>query len=206
MKDVSLLHPELQVIVRKFLSECSKAGLKVAITQTWRNRAEQEALYAKGRTAPGSIVTRCKYPQSPHCWGVAFDFCRNDGKGAYYDTDGFFAKVGAIGKRCGLFWGGDFKSFVDKPHLELEKFLPNSSIKTLQAKYSTPKKFKVSWAESEDEEMQKTKVEYRLPNGKTFTDNEAVNLNGSVKGSVRSLLEALGYKVAWNSNKITISK
>jgi peptidoglycan L-alanyl-D-glutamate endopeptidase CwlK len=146
MRDVNLLHPELQVIVKKFLDACTKANLKVAITQTWRTEAEQEALYAKGRTDKTSkIVTNCKYPQSPHCWGVAFDFCRNDGKGAYYDSDGFFKKVGTIGKKCGLFWGGDFKSFVDKPHLELEKYLPNSSVKILQTKYSTPDKFKSSW-------------------------------------------------------------
>ena len=145
-RGIEKLHPEAQVLAKKLVEECKKAGLNIAITETWRTKTEQDALYAKGRTDKTSkIVTNCKYPQSPHCWGVAFDFCRNDGKGAYYDADGFFSKVGAIGKRLGLFWGGDFKRFKDKPHLELKKYLLNNSVKTLQAKYGTPEKFKDSW-------------------------------------------------------------
>ena len=37
----------------------------------------------------------------------------------YYDKDGFFSKVGAIGKSIGLEWGGDWKTPVDKPHFQL---------------------------------------------------------------------------------------
>lgn len=146
-RDVGLLHPELQEICDTFVAECRKQGLIVGISQTWRTKAEQDELYSQGRTKPGSIVTNCKYPYSPHNWGVAFDIYRNDGKGAYNDSDGWFARCGAVGKRLGLFWGGDFRSFMDKPHFELAKYLPQNSCKTLIAKYGTPEKFRSTWEE-----------------------------------------------------------
>ena len=161
-RDKTLLHPELLQIVQEFEKRCKAAGLNVLITETYRTKAEQDALYAKGRTAPGNIVTNCRYPNSPHCWGVAFDFCRNVRGREYDDSDGFFKKCGEIGKSLGLFWGGDFKSFVDKPHLELAKYLPNNSVKTLIKYYGTPDNWAKNWVEvsntptaesEEDEEM-----------------------------------------------------
>jgi peptidoglycan L-alanyl-D-glutamate endopeptidase CwlK len=146
-RDKTLLHPELLQIVREFEIRCKAAGLNVLVTETYRTKAEQDALYAKGRTMPGNIVTNCRYPNSPHCWGVAFDFCRNVRGREYDDSDGFFKKCGEIGKSLGLFWGGDFKSFVDKPHLELAKYLPNNSVKTLIRYYGTPDNWAKNWVE-----------------------------------------------------------
>ena len=151
-RDKTLLHPRLQEIVKEFEKRCKAAGLNVLVTETYRSKAEQDALYAQGRTKPGNIVTNAKYPLSPHCWGVAFDFCRNVRGREYDDSDGFFKRCGEIGKSLGLFWGGDFRSFVDKPHLELAKYLPNNSVKTLQKQYGTPENFIKSWKET-DEEM-----------------------------------------------------
>lgn len=146
-RDKTKLHPELQEIVKEFEGKCKAAGLNVLVTETFRSKSEQDALYAKGRTAPGNIVTNCRYPNSPHCWGVAFDFCRNVRGREYDDSDGFFKKCGEIGKSLGLFWGGDFKSFVDKPHLELAKYLPNNSVKTLIRYYGTPDNWAKNWVE-----------------------------------------------------------
>lgn len=153
MRGVDKLHPELQKCVEKFLNECKKQGLNVLITETLRTQAEQEALYAQGRTQPGKIVTNCRGYQSPHCWGVAFDFCRNKKGWEYDNTDGFFNKVGRIAEKLldnteyDLFWGGDFKTFVDRPHVEMKKYLPNNSTKTLINKYGTPEKFMETWKE-----------------------------------------------------------
>lgn len=205
MRGVIYLHPELQEIVEKFLADCLRAGLKVSITDTFRTKEEQVALYAKGRTTSGSIVTNCQYPNSPHNWGVAFDFCRNDGTGAYNDSGGFFAKVGAIGKKHGLFWGGDFRSFVDKPHLELIKYLPNNSVKTLIAKYGTPENFKKTWAEQEDEDMQTQEIKIEVPGGAVLTVDGYI-VDGKSYAPLREVLEKLGFKVGWINGKITIAK
>lgn len=148
-RDVSLLHPRLIIIIDKLKADCEKAGLPLLITATYRTAAEQNALYAQGRTAAGQIVTNARYPDSTHCWGVAFDFCRNVKGREYDDSDGFFERVAAIAKPYGLIWGGDWAKLRDKPHLEMTEF---SSVKTLKALYGTPEAFRASW-KGEDEDM-----------------------------------------------------
>lgn len=157
MRGIDKLHPELQVCVNKFLEECKSKGLNVCITETLRTQEEQEALYAQGRTKPGKIVTNCRGFQSPHCWGVAFDFCRNV-KGKEYDnSDKFFNYVGEIAKTIfdnteyDLFWGGDFKTFVDKPHIEMKKYLPNNSTVWLIDHFGTPEEFMATWYDMKEE-------------------------------------------------------
>lgn len=147
MRGIEHLHPIVQIKARELQALCDSKGLKLLITETFRTTAEQDALYAQGRTSPGKIVTNCKGNgyQSPHQWGVAFDFCKNI-KGQEYSDAAFFKTVGQLAKSIGLFWGGDFKSFVDTPHLELAtEFLPNNSTATLKSKYGTPEKFKSTW-------------------------------------------------------------
>lgn len=155
-RDITLLHPELQELIPRFLAECQRQGLNVLIAETWRTKVEQDSLYAQGRSKPGKIVTNCQYPESPHCWGVAFDFCRNERGKEYDNSDKFFNRVGAIGKTMGLFWGGDFKSFVDMPHFEMAKFMPGNSVATLKRTYGTPENFKKTWG---DEVVDEIKIE-----------------------------------------------
>ena len=157
MRGIDKLHPELQVCVDKFLEECKSRGLNVCITETLRTQEEQEALYAQGRTTSGKIVTNCRGFESPHCWGVAFDFCRNV-KGREYDnSDKFFDYVGEIAKTIfdnteyDLFWGGDFKTFVDKPHIEMKKYLPNNSTVWLIDHFGTPEEFMATWHDMKEE-------------------------------------------------------
>ena len=144
-RDISLLHPELREICRRFLAECAAQGLKAAVADGFRIKAEQDALYAQGRTAPGSIVTNARYPMSAHNWGLAFDIYRNDGKGAYNNSDGWFERCGRVGKAMGLFWGGDFASISDRPHFELKALLPGNSVSQLVRKYGTPEEFMKTW-------------------------------------------------------------
>lgn len=142
-RDITKLHPKLQSKIKELQSLCEKNGLKIGISECVRTKAEQDELYAKGRTAKGSIVTNVKYPNSMHCWGVAFDIYRNDGKGAYNDADGFFSKVGKLGKSIGLEWGGEWKSIVDKPHFQLADW--GSTPSKLIKQYGTPDKFFKTW-------------------------------------------------------------
>ena len=157
-REISKLHPELIPICNEFIKRCKAAGLNVLVTDTFRSKAEQTDLYSQGRTTKGNIVTNCQYPDSPHNWGVAFDFCRNV-KGREYDnSDRFFERCGAIGKQLGLTWGGDWKKFVDKPHLELKKFMPNSSCSWLKSTYGTPEKFISTWEEDDMTEAEVKKI------------------------------------------------
>lgn len=156
MRDITLCHPRLQVLAAKLVEECSKQGLKIAIGETYRTIAEQDALYAQGRTTPGNIVTSAQGStySSYHQWGTAFDFFRNDGQGAYKDTDGFFSKVGAIGVGLGLEWGGNWKSPVDKPHFQLPDW--GSSTSGIKRVYANPEEFKKTWTAAEIPEEKKS--------------------------------------------------
>jgi peptidoglycan L-alanyl-D-glutamate endopeptidase CwlK len=116
-KRIASLHPPFQALARSFLAECEKAGHRLRVTYGLRSMSEQAALYAQGRTAPGKIVTNAKPGQSPHNYGAAIDVVFLNGKGGV-DWNGPWAAIGAIGEKLGLVWGGNFKSFVDRPHFE----------------------------------------------------------------------------------------
>lgn len=145
-RDQTKLHPILQYKIKQFIALCEEQGLKVGIGECVRTVAEQDAQYAKGRTDKSSgIVTNCKGStySSPHQWGIAFDFYRNDGKGAYNTSGQFFEKVGELAKTLGLEWGGDWKSFVDRPHIQLPYW--GSTTSKLKSLYGTPSKFDDTW-------------------------------------------------------------
>lgn len=100
----------------RFVSLLKIVGTTLTVTSTYRTFAEQDILYAQGRTSPGNIVTNAKGGQSFHNYGVAFDVAINRNGVLDYNITPFIAW---IGKFIGLEWGGDFANFVDKPHFQL---------------------------------------------------------------------------------------
>ncbi|MEM5014124.1 peptidoglycan-binding protein [Niallia taxi] len=106
--------------VLEIIEQAYKEDIYVLITDGYRSKAEQDALYAQGRTKPGKIVTNAKGGQSNHNFGIAVDFCLTNEKGtiANYTVNSDWRRVAAIAKSKGFEWGGDWKGFVDNPHLE----------------------------------------------------------------------------------------
>ncbi|MCL2260139.1 MAG: M15 family metallopeptidase [Fibromonadales bacterium] len=145
MIDLSRLHPEVRIKAEVLQKLCRENRLEILITDTWRTSEEQEVLYAKGRTTPGRIVTNTSYPDNPHCWGVAFDFCRNVVGREYDNSDYFFEKVGTLGKSIGLLWGGDFKLFRDMMHFEHPQFCVENGVNNLIKAWGTPDVFRRGW-------------------------------------------------------------
>ncbi len=143
--DRKKLHPWLDHKLGLLLKECAREGIYLIITEGFRTVAQQNALYAKGRTKPGKVVTNAKGSSysSQHMWGVAFDIAINDSKRLY--DDGLIGRVAKIAKseKVGLGWGGDWKSFRDTPHFYLKKW--GSGTGELKATYGTPAKFKKTW-------------------------------------------------------------
>lgn len=147
MRDITVLHPQLQIKIAQLKAECARQGLKIGIGECYRTVAEQDKLYAQGRTTPGKKVTNAKGSSysSMHQWYVAFDFFRNDGKQAFDNKDKFFNKVGKIGKSLGLTWGGnDFINLTDLPHFQLKDW--GNTPKKLKKQYGTPEKFRKTWS------------------------------------------------------------
>lgn len=98
-----------------FVVLCKNNGIPIRVTSGFRSFAEQDKLYAQGRTELGNIVTNAKGGQSLHNYGVAFDVCF-DSKTPYV---GDWAKIGKLGESIGLEWGGRWASFTDQPHFQL---------------------------------------------------------------------------------------
>lgn len=135
LKRISLLHPKVREEVIKIYDEICAALTGTAICRfayTLRTFAEQDALYAQGRTTEGKIVTNAKGGQSYHNYGLAVDIVLlvdKDKNGTFesaswetnvdFDGDGKsdWQEVVQIFKRYGWAWGGDWK-FTDAPHFE----------------------------------------------------------------------------------------
>jgi hypothetical protein len=127
-KLIAGLDPKFQPVVRQFVTNARAGGFMIRITQGRRTIAEQNDLYAQGRTKPGAIVTGAVGGSSPHNYGMAVDFAflTPEGKlsggkdGGYsWGNDRPWGEVAKYGKALGLEWGGDWRKFKDRPHLEM---------------------------------------------------------------------------------------
>ena len=117
-RDIDRLRADVAENCRTWLERCKEAGLAALVTGTVRDDEYQLYLYEQGRTRPGSIVTNGKVPTFHAAdVGLAFDFCQNI-KGEEYSDQAFFARAAAIAKEMGFSWGGDWKGFPDRPHLQ----------------------------------------------------------------------------------------
>jgi hypothetical protein len=105
------LTPDTQEQVARLLEHARGQGRTVRIDSTRRTCAEQAAEYAKGRTAPGSIVTQVQGCGSYHVLGRAVDLFVGSWDCADYEELGTFWE--SLGGR----WGGRF-SFRDCVHFE----------------------------------------------------------------------------------------
>jgi peptidoglycan L-alanyl-D-glutamate endopeptidase CwlK len=143
---ISKLHPNVRDEVRKIIEEINTKVLtgqaKVRLAQGTRTWAEQNELYAKGRTTPGPKVTNAKAGQSIHNYGLAVDFVLIiNGTQASWDTKKDFDKdqqsdwmeVVQVFKKYGWSWGGDWRTFKDMPHFE-KTF--GKSLRDLQTAYT----------------------------------------------------------------------
>ena len=128
LKIIATLDPKAQRSFKKFLTDAKKVAADygcdyVAISGN-RTYKEQDALYAKGRTKPGKIVTNARGGQSNHNFGIAADFgvfCN----GQYIDETNpklaskIHKDVAKDSLDYGIEWGGNWKSFKDEPHFEI---------------------------------------------------------------------------------------
>jgi len=133
-RDITKLHPFARMLAEELVRRCAKKGLIIKVTDCVRTKEEQDDCIKRGTSS-------CSYLYTYHAWGLAFDFCRNDGKGAYNEADNFFYRVGEIGQELGLEWGGIWKK-VDKPHFQFDGFTNNENEATIMVKkYGNPSKF-----------------------------------------------------------------
>lgn len=126
---IQLMHPKLRAEVAKIYDEICEAldgRAFCRFSQTLRTFAEQDAIYAQGRTTKGPIVSKAKAGLSCHNYGLAIDIVLIDGKSVSWDVKKDFdgdgksdwMEVVAVFKKYGWEWGGDWKKFPDLPHFQ----------------------------------------------------------------------------------------
>jgi hypothetical protein len=119
---IDTLHPNAQAWAEAHYAAINASGLLpssmvVKFISGHRTWAEQDELYAQGRTKPGDIVTNARGGQSNHNYGVAWDIGLFTGP-TYHGEHRLYRVLGAVGKGIGLNWGGDWRK-PDRPHYEV---------------------------------------------------------------------------------------
>jgi len=115
------LDKRFQEMVRLLLAQgqevIKKTGWVIFITDGFRTAEEQTALYAKGRTKPGKIVTNAQAGQSAHNYGLAVDIAFQKNGVLSYDPN-LYNLVYTVARKLGFTLGADWTGFSDKPHFE----------------------------------------------------------------------------------------
>ncbi|AQS83736.1 MAG: M15 family metallopeptidase [Acetobacter aceti] len=129
-RNIESLLPVAQIIARRMLATSRDLyPLVVKIISGTRTYAEQNALYAIGRTIDPQKkkVTNARGGESNHNFGIAWDVGIFEENGRYMDgskpNDSKAYQALATAAKAAipeLEWGGDWTSFVDPPHYQLK--------------------------------------------------------------------------------------
>ena len=117
-RDINSLNPMVAAKCLLFIQKCKDNKIDVIITSAYRSPAEQEKLYAVGRTLPGRKVTNVRGGYSLHQYRCAFDFVPIINGKAIWDNIELINKCGLLGESCGLEWSGRWKKFPERLHFQ----------------------------------------------------------------------------------------
>jgi LAS superfamily LD-carboxypeptidase LdcB len=109
------LKPEVAELAKQLIAVAKDSAINLVITDGYRSPQKQDSLYnARVSSLRGNRG-------GAHEKGLAFDVAvYKDGKIDWNDS-GAYKKVGEIGVKLGLTWGGSWKGFKDYFHFELKQ-------------------------------------------------------------------------------------
>ena len=111
------------MILAEVLAYCTKhcPEYKPAIVEGFRTTKRQKELYAQGRSKPGKIVTGKNGTTNPSnhqtCLAADVAFLRS-GVFRWDVPNDLWEYLGHCARAQSLTWGGDWKTLVDRPHIE----------------------------------------------------------------------------------------
>ncbi len=118
-RNIRSLQLKAQRVARVFLRTVRDAEIEARIISGTRTYAEQNNLFRQGRFGnPGPKVTKARGGQSNHNFGIAWDVGIFRG-GEYLDESPLYQKAAEVGLTGELEWGGNWRSFPDRPHYQL---------------------------------------------------------------------------------------
>jgi peptidoglycan LD-endopeptidase CwlK len=144
---IETLIPKAQNLARQFMKTAQGFGHTVKLISGTRTYAEQDGLFAIGRTVQlnRKPVTKAKGGQSNHNFSIAWDVGLFDAAGRYLDgskkgDDKAYSDLAKIIKStvAGLEWGGDWDDFVDLPHYQVSV---NKTLKEIRKDFEAGKDF-----------------------------------------------------------------
>lgn len=130
---IALAHPKVRAQLLKDYTDANNLlgkGARLRLAYVYRTPQEQDILFNKRPK-----VTNAKGWQSIHNYGLAFDIVLlydNDGNGTFEeaswsqirdfdkDSKADWMEVTNLFKSRGWEWGGDWKSFKDAPHFQMD--------------------------------------------------------------------------------------
>lgn len=123
-------------LLDKMFQEKSGWTDHLEVVQGLRNFADQAALYAKGRTEPGSIVTDAPPGHSWHEFGLAVDCVPRSLLGVpnWKPESPLWALITDLAQKCGLVCGSCWMH-KDLPHYQLTGKFPVSPNDEVRALY-----------------------------------------------------------------------
>lgn len=167
-RDITKLHWKVRIKAEQLVKNCAIKGIKIQVISTVRDEEYQNKLYQQGRTTPGSIVTNVSKPTfHSDKVGLAFDVVPVVSGSAVWGDNNLWKVIGEEGVKLGLTWGGNWKSFVDKPHFQLDEGLKSSDI--INGK--RPSWFDTSEFEIEVEPKKETLSPWAIEAHKFVTEN-----------------------------------
>ena len=119
-RNIDDLLPVVAAAAHAALDECKAKGLDVLVTCTYRSNVEQDALYAQGRSKPGTVVTNAKAGQSMHQYRCAIDIVPMvNGKPEWSGRSPVWQQIATVFKKHGFEWGYEWKRFKEMPHFQM---------------------------------------------------------------------------------------
>jgi|DewCreStandDraft_4_1066084.scaffolds.fasta_scaffold64100_2 hypothetical protein len=107
------LHPYFRDKVIELISRARKKGIELAVVETYRTRAKQMEYKSMGNK-----YTRTGAGASKHQYGLAVDLVPIVNGEPQWHNRALWYKVGIIGERLGLRWGGRWRRPYDPGHFE----------------------------------------------------------------------------------------
>lgn len=148
---VSQVHREVLARGIEMVKRCHAEGIYVLFTDGLRTNVDQAILFGKGRPSNSNYKsTQCTYYNgkdyanpsakrvtnarpgtSFHNYGLALDFVLTDenARQVFWSRNKQWERAAAIAKELGFTWGGDWKGFVDNPHIQYDGGLTLAQIK-----------------------------------------------------------------------------
>jgi len=121
--DLNALHPFFRDKVAELIKRCKAKGIELSIVETYRTHAKQHEYKRMGKTYTSSGAG-----QSKHQYGLAIDIVPTVNSVAVWDNAVLWRKIGTVGERLGLRWGGRWRNPYDPGHFEWSGGLTSSRL------------------------------------------------------------------------------